>query len=100
MATAAVCNHASRISVLSHTFTTIALLCSGVHETLLTSNPEEEAELESSFQHALEQDAEAVSRAPVASLLLDAAVQHLDIDNLLKKLVCGDLVFDSQVTNR
>ena len=73
----------------------------GVHETLLTSsNPEEEAQLEISFQHALEQDAEAVSRAPVASLLLDAAVQHLDIDNLLKKLVCGDLEFDPHVSNR
>ena len=101
MSTAAVCKHASRITVLSHTCSTTACLCSGVYETLLTSsNSEEEAELEYSFQHALEQDAEAVSRAPVASLLLDAAVQHLDIDNLLKKLVCGDLEFDSQVTNR
>lgn len=77
------------------------MLCSGLCEVSSSGNSwQEEADLEQAFQHALLQDVAAANQASDSGLHLGAAVQQLDIDNLLKKLVCGELQYNPHEPHR
>ena len=70
-------------------------LCSGLDQRHPTdTNSPQEADLEEAFQRAVQQDDGAALRPLDTCLNLDTAVPQLDIDNLLKKLICGDLQYN------
>ena len=60
----------------------------------------QEADLEDAFRRSVQQDDEAAVGPLEPGLTLDTAVQQLDIDNLLKKLVCGDLKYNPHDPHR